>query len=157
MIGGFGDRRIEDSCIWCNRSDGALTTIRAPATDRLGRDVGEETFVVHPRHAEDARSFLRFAARSAGLFVKGIALALVVAVGLTALVGYLEGTGRDEDFWASVLFGPYCILVGLFIVRYPLATPETVRWLGLKKSKTLVRIPGWVLVALGGWLLTLAL
>lgn len=65
----------------------------------------------------------------------------------------LSDGGRGEPYWTAVLYGPYAILTGLFIVRFPFSTPETVKWLGLAKSRLLTRGLGWLFAGIGVWIL----
>lgn len=147
-----------DKCIWCHGTDGRLQTITVPVTDRLGRNLYEEEVVVHPHHAPDTRSFLRFAARYGKTFVVAMISGTVVAVALAVFITTsLADTPRGEDYWMSLLYGPYAILYGFFVVRFPFSTPETVKWLGLKRSKLLAHAGGWMIVGVGLWLTMSAL
>lgn len=95
---------------------------------------------------ENAPRFVRFAV---AWVVVGFVLFLIA-------VSISEGEGAEET-WATMLYGPYTVALGLFVVRYPYSTPETVRWLGLRNAQKLARIMGWVTVGLGGWILTLGI
>lgn len=70
------------------------------------------------------------------------------------LITTVLSDGRQgEPYWTAVLYGPYAILTGLFIVRFPFSTPETVKWLGLAKSRLLARGLGWLFAGIGVWIL----
>ena len=147
-----------DKCIWCHGTDGQLRTIEVPSTDRLGRNPHKEEVVVHPHHAPATRSFCEFAARYAKTFVVAMVSGTVVAVALAVFITTsLAETSRGEDYWMSLLYGPYAILYGLFVVRFPFSTPETVKWLGLKRSRLLAQAGGWTVVGVGAWLTMSAL
>lgn len=72
---------------------------------------------------------------------------------VAAVVIAAEARGGSGETWAALLVGPYALGLGLFIVRYPFATPETVSLLGLRRSRTLVRWSGWITAAVGAWIL----
>lgn len=147
----FTDRR----CIWCHGSDGQLRTIEVTVTDRLGRNPHPESVTVHPRHAPETRSFLELTVRHGGTFVGIMAAATGVALVLGLLIAaVLDDVGGGEEYWAAVLYGPWAILTGLLLVRFPFATPETVKWLGIARSRLLVRALGWLTAGIGGWILT---
>lgn len=142
-----------DKCIWCHEAEGELTTITIPTTDRLGRNPGEESVAVHPRHASQTRAFCRFAARHGKTFVGVMVAGTIVAVALGLLVTtLLADVGQGEDYWFGILYGPYLVLLGFFTVRFPFATPETVKWIGIAKAKLLAQASGWLMAGAGLWL-----
>ena len=109
---------------------------------------------MHPHHEPPTRRFLERVVRHAKTFVVGMMSGTVIAIALGVLATtVLADVGRGEDFWAGILLGSYVILSGLFIVRFPFSTPETVKWLGLEKSRRLARGLGWRSAGIGGWIL----
>jgi len=147
-----------DKCIWCHEADGELTTITVTTTDRLGRNPDEDSVAVHPHHAPQTRAFCRFAARNGKTFVGVMVAGTIVAVALGLLVTtLLADIGPGEDYWIGILYGAYAVLAGFFIVRFPLATPETVKWIGIAKAKLLAQASGWLTAGIGVWLFTSAI
>lgn len=142
-------------CVWCNEAGGDLRTIRVVVADRFGLNPTERDFRVHPAHESETRAFLSSVCENARLFV-GAMLVFVLLDGVLAAVAVaLAGAGGDAERWLVLLTGLYTVGIGLFVVRYPFATPETVKWFGLRRARTIATSAGWLTVPLGVWILTL--
>lgn len=155
-MNGTGVPSVRDRCVWCNGSEGPLRKIREVVPDRWGGNPEEREFPVHPRHESEARSFLRRVREGAGFFMKVMLGSVVAGPVLAAVVIAAGAGGGSEETWAAVLVGPYVVALGLFIVRHPFATPETVEWLGLRRARSLARWTGWLTAAVGAWIVALA-
>lgn len=139
-------------CIWCNERGGELREITVTVPNRLGLDPHEEVVHVHAAHEPRARAFLARLTRNATRFLIGIALVVVlmpVAVATGLLLGDTAETGARlvAAAFAGLLLG---LAVWLWV--FPFATPETVRWLGIRKSMVAVRAGAVIVVALALWL-----
>lgn len=141
-------------CVWCNGSDGELRTIWEVTPNRFGLNPRKREYTVHPRHEDETRAYLRDLRENASLFVKFAVGWVVVGFVLFLVALSMSGGEGAEEAWATMVYGPYTVALGLFVVRYPYSTPETVRWLGLRAARKLARLMGWVTVGLGIWILT---
>lgn len=146
----------DEKCIWCNRSGGVLRTIELPAPNQFPhgeRHPRLQEALVHPEHESRTREFVEAAHHKSGRFVVVMAfLPLIVCVPL-GLAMELSAGEAARPFWTGVLLGPVIVLLGLFVLRHPFATPQTTRFLGLKYSIWLVRVAAALFVAQGIWLL----
>src|SRR5262245_7640541 len=108
-------------CIWSDTVSDDLVEVEVPTVDRIGRPAGTRTFRVRPEHREAFVAFSRFTARWARWLLPGFGLWLAVTV---ALATWLE-------LWGAAIG---LALLGAYVYVLPLATPETVSGLGIRKS-----------------------
>lgn len=88
------------------------------------------------------RDFANFANRHAGKFFLGIAAGIVIPI-IVVLVGAAMGSVLILRTGASLAL----LLIGLTLIMYPFATPQTNRAIGLRRAIGLVKTIGYVLVA----------
>lgn len=129
-------------CVWCRGHDGALHEITVATRDRFASPQ-QQTFLVHPRHEDYVRAFAARYRRHGGRF---LAVLLLTSVALT--IGGLVFSFALGESVALVFVGGVLALEGTLIVAFPFCTPETVRWLGLRRATHLSSIGGGV-AALG--------
>jgi hypothetical protein len=142
--------KSEDRCVWCGRDGREVIEIALETTDRLAWRTRVQPFVVHREHEAAFRGFCarvasqgrRFLLAIAALVAAIVAFQIVVAAGGVA-VG-LAGIGLSV------------VLLGGLLIALPIATPETVRLVGVLRAVRLVRIAGAVVCAVGLVVLGLA-
>lgn len=137
-------------CIWCNRTDGELKKVRIESSNRFGVAPEPDEFWVHAEHEQAFRTFHQRKERHGrhlliAVFGAAGALALIVPILMVAGAPRLA-----VGFCAFVIAG-----LGIGAIVLPFGTPETVRWLGLRKTITLVRWGGAILILQGIWLFSL--
>lgn len=136
-------------CLWCGRAEGDRTTIAVEAPGRIGGSGGEKSVTVHPEHANAVRAYVAEVRESGRRFLGGIAL--------FAIAGPLGSAGVILLSRPVGLLGMGLSVVGTgaTLIRYPFATPETVRFIGIRTAKRVVRAVGAGVVLLGvgiaGW------
>lgn len=134
---------MNERSIWTGRRAAPLIEVSIPSISRLGTPAGETTVFVEPEHEAELRRFAHFAQRNGRR-----ALALLVAGTILALVGALLVAAWPPGMW---LVAAATLLLGVTIVVFPFATPETVAWLGLERSRLIARIGGAVLITMALW------
>lgn len=75
--------------------------------------------------------------------IKYFILGIIIGF-LLVLIGVFKGNN-------NILMALGIMLTGTVIIIFPFCTPETVKLLGYKKSKSLGRILGAALIAVGIW------
>lgn len=131
-------------CIWSGRRGSGLKEITVESTDRFGRVV-ERTFHVLPEHEEEFIAFNRYLVRYVRPFLWSV-VNLTVAIVVLPLAALLMGAG-ERLVLTVVAVG--VVLLGLLMVVFPFSTPETVRWLGLRRARMVTRVMGFVTMGLG--------
>lgn len=146
----------DGKCIWCNRSGGELRSIEIPAPNQFPHEDREprmQEALVHPEHEARARDFVGTAYRESGRFVVAMLFLPFLLFVPAAAASGLSGAARGFEYWVAIFGGAVLILLGVFMIRYPFATPQTERLLGLKYSIWLVRVAAVGIVTGGIWLL----
>ena len=132
-------------CIWCHRADGSVREVTLPMIDRWGGNPIPRPFPVHAEHEDALRRFAALANRNGRRFILGtvgVAVAmLLVPIGAVAF-GLAPSLGR-------IATGSGTTLLGVMIVVWPFATPETVGMMGIERSVRLVRVVGVVFTLAG--------
>lgn len=123
-------------CIWSHRHDPGTRPIRLKPGERYA----EETTWICPAHEAQFRRFYAYAARYQNTFLALIGLIVVAGF---ALVLFESPTGVG-----LLLMG-----IGVVMLIFPFATPQTVQMLGLHASIWLVRIGGALMVGSGLYVL----
>jgi len=135
---------MEHRCIWSRRRSATLVelTIQVPCRFGIGRR--EQRVHVLPEHRADV---VRHAARIVRFARWYVVACLAAAAALTVAAS----TGRIAI--AGVVLGA----TGALTWAVPIATPETVRLLGMAASIAAVRVTAVVTMALGVWLALVSL
>lgn len=142
----------DGKCIWCNGSGGELTTIEVPAANQFpaeGVEPRREEARVHPGHEDRAKEFAERAHRQSGVFIVVMAFVPLLLVVPVALAMELAGGGPGGEHWVRLVAGILLVVLGLFAIRYPFATPRTVEWFGMRSSIRIARVAAGVSVAIG--------
>jgi len=117
--------------------------IEVPMVDRFGRNPQPKTVNVLPEHEDELRSYVEDVNEHAftmlmsvlSISVLMVFAALLPAIGLSALT--------------LPVVGGLMAAMGLILVRYPIATPETIAMLGMRRSRTTARWLGVATTLLG--------
>jgi hypothetical protein len=123
-------------CIWSNQRDADTREISLQPPGRYAA----ETYWVCPAHEAELRAFHARLHRDKYRFLGGIALVVVAAI----VAGLLD---------SERLGGVAMVGLGLFMLAYPFATPQTVQMMGVRASLRLVRVLTVPVVAIGLYLL----
>jgi len=123
----------EPICMWCHA--GGLEQLES-------MDCQRERLLVHPSHRAQLESYCRETATMKWRFLGGIGLSILLGI-----LGALLVT-RSAGSSGAVIAGAAVALVGVTLLRYPFATPETVAWIGVRRSITVVRLAACVILAL---------
>lgn len=121
-------------CIWSKRQDHGT---RELTLDPSGRSSRAEVVQVCPAHETQVRQYYDRCSRYGGWFLAIYGLIVFAALILWAL-------GIEEDAVAGGVF----TCVGVAVVVFPFATPQTVEMMGVNPSVILCRVAG---VGMVGW------
>ena len=141
-LGWHDERTMRGRCAWTNRDSDQLKEIILVAPNRLGLQPTQRAFHVLPEFEPALRRHIERLRRFGLLFVLSVLLltiALVMAAALQQLVPI------------AVMIA----LIGVLLIAFPFATPETVALLGFRKSIILVRCLGVGVLVLAVWLFTM--
>ena len=136
---------LKNRCVWCARRDDTVREISVPMIDRWGASPSERPFWVHGEHEDAFRAFAGLANRNTRPFVfalVGIPLALLIMV-IAAAAFHLDSR------LVGTVVGAGVALMGVVLVRWPFAMPETVEDLGIDLSIKMVRVYGCVFIVAG--------
>ncbi|MFX0097488.1 MAG: hypothetical protein ACFE7E_06995 [Candidatus Hodarchaeota archaeon] len=125
-------------CSWCGKKGENLIHEEL----RFRGPVGKAYFC-NRDHLEKTRQFLKYAESHFWHFIFG--LIILPVVGMVITLGILENVGL------LIIFGG----LGLTIIIFPFATPQTNSLLGFKNAILLIRIIGATLAGAGIFLLLL--
>lgn len=131
-------------CIWTGERDSRAIPVELNTVDRLSFP-SEKTFYVLPEYEQKLRDFNKRLIKNGRLF-------LTLIIGLTLFLPFIALIGMAFSFSGSIILisvGIITSLIGVVIILFPFATPETVKWIGLKKAITTARVTGIFTVLLG--------
>lgn len=137
-------------CIWCNESEGELVEVVLESSNRFGTSPKPTAFLVHPEHEAAFRAFHEKKERHGKRFLIAI---LGMAGALAVLEPLLLFLGAPRA--AVAVCGVVVVATGLIAIALPFGTPETVSWLGLRRTITIVRWAGAILILQGMWIFSL--
>lgn len=131
-------------CIWTGKRDARVMPVTLNTLDRFTVPT-ERTYYVLPEYEQSLRDFN-------DRFVKQGRLFLVLIIGLTLILPASVLVSLITSFPESIILlsvGGITVLIGGVIVLFPFATPETAKWLGLKRAMTAARLAGLFTILLG--------
>lgn len=123
-------------CAWTAERADELTEVWLTVPNRWGGSPHEQRFLVSPEHESELRSYAHRLTRFGRLYVT-----LMVVFVLAAIAFAVLGSRTGE---VASLLG-----MGVILVAFPFATPETVRIEGVRSSVRHTRIAGAALTVLG--------
>lgn len=129
-------------CAWTSRESERLVPVTVPARDRLARKAREETVWVLPEHADRLRRFTTSWVRWGRVVVSCLAI-----LSATALLGAVTG--------GATLVGASVTGIGVLVAAFPFVSPETGRFVGMRRAIAIGRTGGLVVAALGMTVLAL--
>ncbi|MFX1486378.1 MAG: hypothetical protein ACFFBS_04700 [Promethearchaeota archaeon] len=130
--------RVSPKCSWCGKKGENVIH------EKLSfRGAAEEAFFCNLDHLEKTREFLKYAESHFWHFIMSIIVLPVIGMLITFTI--LENVGL------LIIFGG----LGLTIIVFPFATPQTNSLLGFKNAIRLIRIIGVALAGAGIILLLL--
>ncbi len=140
-----------EKCVWCNRSERRLKNITVETPNRFGLNAEGKKMAVCPEHVPQLQKFYFLVNRMAKWYV--LVLVLVGALALLGLVPLvmIDQQGGNVDSWAKAIYAPLLLPVALLPLVFPFATPETVKWMGVRNSIILVRLLGVYLLGFWAW------
>ena len=127
---------MPNRCAWTNEESDRVKEIVVDMPDRLAMHPKPTTFYVLPEYEQRLRRFIRHLERFGLKFLLSI-LILVMALPIAAVMRRYP------------LLGVVVVLMGIDLVVFPFATPETVKLLGFGSSIVLVRAIGFVAIVIG--------
>ena len=131
---------MSERCAWTGKRAGELKEVWLTVPNRWGGSPHEERFLVSPEYESELRSYTQRLTRYGGLYVI-LVIASILAMITFAMLGSMTG-------------GVVSLLgMGLILVAFPFATPETVQIEGVRTSVRHTRIAGAALVVVAVGLL----
>jgi hypothetical protein len=132
-------------CLWCHGADGTLVPLREAGLPTA------RPLHVHPAHEAELRAYLLAATAAGPRLVRGLLLILVLAIpGM--LIAYAVG-----DPAPAATIGAAITLIGALVIARPVALPQSVGVLGVRRSVLLTRTLGIATAAIGALLMIAAL
>lgn len=132
------------TCIWTGRRDARVKAITLKTLDRFSVPT-EETFYVLPEYEQSLRKFNGRLVDWGRSFLKLI-FGLILLMLISVLLALIFSVSNSMVLYAV---GINTSLIGLVIVLFPFATPETVKWMGLKRAIIAVRTTGFLTIIFG--------
>lgn len=123
-------------CVYCNKN------VEIPHPLVVEKDVDVVT-CCSDECVNKTREFSKFANRSKPLFLIGI----ILSVGIVFCGVFIEMFTQSISM-LSILMACGLAFMGLTIIIFPLATPETFSMFGIKKTVVFTRILGIVVIAI---------
>lgn len=130
--------------IWSGKHSASLKEVTLPGMTRFGGRAPDVSQFVEPEHEAELRRFIDYSIRFGRLF-----LTLVMAASLLAVVGASLAPVWPWALWICLVA---TVAIGVTIIVFPFATPETVAWLGIRRSRTLARYGGIIVVGIAVWM-----
>lgn len=122
-----------EMCAWCH------TEIPEPLDSA---ECGPEKVLVHPSHRAQLEEYCRETAAAKWRYLGGIGASILIShVGLLLLI-------LSRELLGAVTVGVATAVCGATFLKYPFATPETVLLVGVRRSITMVRSLGYVILAI---------
>lgn len=131
---------MEGRSIWTGKHRTALVPVRLDPWPLLGRKRGQQELLVEPEHAAELREFVAYAQRNRRAFYTWLIVSTVLCLG-----GAFLSIARPAALWAVVAG---LVVLGLMILAYPFATPETIRAMGVAPSRKLARIGAGIILVM---------
>ena len=131
-------------CIWTGERHPDVKPVEVTTINRIGTPV-QKTIHIRPAHEAEFRKYNDMVLKSG----RTLFFAILLIIALMLLVSLVPVFFRDGIQFVATSVGLLTMLLGILTFRYPCATPETVEWLGIRKSITLVRYGAFLLLATG--------
>ena len=135
-------------CIWTGQRSDRAVPVTLDVPSRTAGAASPRTVHVLPEHEDDLRAYNASVTRWGRPMLVGLLALTVALVGLAVAGAVLGVSEADTAVGAGALVGA----MGLVIVAFPFATPETVGAVGIRASVRIARVLGLVAVALGVWI-----
>lgn len=126
----------ENRCIWSGEYTDELIPVEVESVSRFGKRMGRKIYFVQPEYKERLQSFCSFASRYSRWSLLILLLSILFFI-YTSINYDLRGGGIG---FASI---------GVVTYIFPFATPETIYWLGIRKSIKVVRIFSGIIILTG--------
>lgn len=131
-------------CIWSGERHPDVKPLELKTINRIGTPV-QKTIHIRPVHEAEFRKYNDMVLKAG----RPLFYTILLIIGLMLLASLIPIFIRDGIPFATTSVGLLTMLLGFLTYRYPCATPETVEWLGIRKSIKLVRYGAIFLVATG--------
>lgn len=125
-------------CAYCNKD----------AVEKLPLDLGIGSANLHycsESCKDEITKYIEEVKRYKGLFLGLILGSILIMVLVNGIIIAINQNPRLMALTTCVAVG----IVGITIIIFPFSTPETVRWLGIKKARIVTRILGLILIVVG--------
>ncbi|MGE5404266.1 MAG: hypothetical protein ACM3PP_04945 [Candidatus Saccharibacteria bacterium] len=127
---------VLNKCSYCNKA-GAENKITLNTWSGIGK-ANRDFYYCSETCRQGIESFADFVNKNANLFIMVVTLSVLAMSFMSVFFLY-----------SLLAVGCITIFLGLFIIKYPFATPQTNGWLGIKRAVGLTRILGAVLGVVG--------
>lgn len=138
-------------CIWCNQAGGELERVVVESSNRFAVSPETKEYWVHTNHRQQFLAFNERKERYGKLFLIAMLAPFGILIVLEPILVIM-----DKPRIALATVGAIVMAVGFAAIALPFATPETVRWLGLRRAIAIVRVAATLMVFQGLWVLSLS-
>ena len=123
-------------CIYCHKKTDDLRTVEITQ----GKQV-ESVEICSDECEENTRKFTSYVEEHARHFLIGIFVFPFIGVG----IAFATATFDNGAIGTAIAFGG----LGAAMIKFPFATPQTVKLIGLKRSISVIKWSGWGIVISG--------
>lgn len=131
-------------CIWSGKRDNRVKAITLKTLDRFSFPT-EKEFHVLPEYEQNLREYNKKLCAHGRTFLLFILTLSAILMTAPVFVLLLEVPESLILYAVGVLIAS----LGIGIIFYPFATPETVKWLGLERAIKIARYTGVIMILLG--------
>lgn len=131
-------------CIWSGKRSPKVKPVTLDTLDRFAQPA-QKTVYVLPEYEDELQQFNETFVHQGKTF-----LFLILTISLLTVIvplGLLFISGNENLVLAAV--GILVSLLGMLVIIFPFTTPETIHWLGIKKSIILMRALGVLTILIG--------
>lgn len=137
-------KRDSQKCIWTGKKTEQLIKVELNTLDRFTIPK-KKTFCVSPRYEDKLRKFNQKLLTYGRLF-----LYLIIAhTGLLIVAVTVLSALPDYHFLIIPVSATITSSIGILITILPFSTPETIKWLGLRRAIKVTRLLGLLTIAMG--------
>lgn len=135
-------------CIWSGRKSDSVKPVTLQSLNRFGSPE-VRTFYVLPEHEEKLREFNRNFVQNG----KSLLLIIIITTLIMILSSIISIFVIGSEQILMVIVGTCILAMSFAFIKYPFATPETVKFIGIYKAIRIVKIAGFTLLLMGVYII----